>query len=310
MVLLSVQFIFGLAILLFATEKFVLLAERIAKVLRISPLIIGITIVAIGTSIPELAVSVISIIKQDADLALGNIIGSNITNVLLILPVGILIGNMRIGRIKTQHSALFLLGSTALFFLTQFMPLPKFVLGILLIGVAAGFSIFEYKLGVEGREHEDNLQKISTPSGSISLAQIIIGMFLLSLIIVGGLLIVESVEAIARISGISTSILGLTLTAIATSLPELLTTIYSQNNNQEKITVGNILGSNVYNLLLVGGVLMLFPAVLVVNQKEWIWLGATTIGFILFLKWYSGKQPGKLIGVLLLATFLAYLGLQ
>lgn len=306
-----VKFVIGLALLLFATEKFVRLAERIAKVLKISPLIIGLTIVAIGTSIPELVVSVVSMYRQDADLAMGNIIGSNIVNVLLILPVGIIIGRMKIGRIKTQQSALFLLGCTVVFFITHFVQLSHTISGIILLGLAGVFSYMEYKLGIEGRTHEDMQRNNKNQKvGSITLAQIIIGCFLLVLIISGGMMIVDSVELISSLSGLSTSILGLTLTAVATSLPELLTTIYSQNNNQEKITVGNILGSNVYNLMLIGGVLMLFPTPTLVTQKELIWLGATTVGFVAFLRFYSGRRPSRLVGVLLLLILLVYLRTQ
>lgn len=311
MAVLFIKFAIGLSLLLFSTEKFVRLAERIAKVLKISPLIVGITIVAIGTSIPELVVSVISMFKQDTNLAMGNIIGSNIVNVLLILPVGILIGAMKIGRIKTQQSALFLLGSTAIFLFVHFVQVSHVISGAVLIGLAVAFSIMEYHLGVEGRDHEDVKQHTKNQKiGAITLAQVIIGIFLLLLIIVGGILIVESVEAISLFTGLSTSILGLTLTAVATSLPELLTTIYSQNNNQEKITIGNILGSNIYNLMLIGGILMLFPIQTFISQKELIWLGATTIGFVAFLRFYSGRSPSKLVGILLLLILFLYLRFQ
>lgn len=309
MILLGIKFLVGLALLLFSTEKFVRLAERISKSLNISPLIIGLTVVAIGTSIPELVVSVISISKHDSQLAMGNIIGSNIVNVLLVLPVGILIGNMRIGRIKTQKSALFLLCSTGLFFILHTVSASFTFGGLLLIICAILFSILEYKWGTEGRDHEDITLK-KNDSGSIKNAQIIIGVFLLALIVLGGLLIVDSVEAISLVTGLSTSILGLTLTAIATSLPELLTTIYSQNNNQEKLTVGNILGSNVYNLMLIGGILALFPQAVIVTAKEWVWLGFTTLFLVLFIRYYSGKSSSKLVGIILLIILFLYLRFQ
>ena len=309
MFLLGIKFLAGLILLLFSTEKFVRLAERISKALNISPLIIGLTVVAIGTSIPELVVSIISIFKHDSQLAIGNIIGSNIVNILLVLPVGILIGKMRIGRIKTQKSALFLLCSTGLFFILHTVSASFTFSGLILIIFAILFSILEYKWGADGRDLEDiNLKKNN--SRSIKKAQIIIGIFLLAFIVLGGFLIVDSVEAISLLTGLSTSILGLTLTAIATSLPELLTTIYSQNNKQEKLTVGNILGSNVYNLMLVGGILTLFPQTIMVTVKEWMWLGSTTLFFVLFLRFYSGKSPSKSVGIVLLIILFLYLRLQ
>jgi cation:H+ antiporter len=301
------KFCIGLIILLFSTQKLVKLAEKISRVFRISPLIIGTTIVALGTSLPELAVSTVSAFRNDVGLAMGNIIGSNIINVLMVLPVGIFIGKMRIGTIKTQQNVLILLGATVIFCLTQFAGISKPVAGMFLIGMAILISIMEYQLGVFGRDHEDLKQFKKTKNGKLSLSTIIFGFILILGIIAGGFLVVDSVETISILSGISTTVLGLTLTAIATSLPELLTTIFSQEDHQEKITVGNILGSNIYNLLLIGGIIMLFPSTTVIPIKEWAWLAIATIGFVLILRYYSGKRPSRWIGAILFFLFLVYL---
>lgn len=301
------KFCIGLVILLFSTQKLVKLAEKISRVFRISPLIIGVTVVALGTSLPELAVSAVSAFRNDVGLAMGNIIGSNIVNVLMVLPVGIFIGKLRIGTTKTQRNAFILLGATAIFFLTQFINLSKPALGIFLIGLAMLISILEYQLGVFGRSHEDLKQFKTSRNGKLTSGVIIFGLILTLGIIGGGFLVVDSVEAISVLTGISTTILGLTLTAVATSLPELLTTIFSQEDNQEKITVGNILGSNIYNLLLIGGIIMLFPSTIVIPIKEWIWLAIATIGFVLVLRYYSGKKPSKWIGAILIFLFFVYL---
>lgn len=301
------KFCIGLVILLFSTQKLVKLAEKISRIFRISPLIIGVTVVALGTSLPELAVSVVSALRNDVGLAMGNIIGSNIVNVLMVLPVGIFIGKMRIGTSKTQRNALILLGATAVFFLTQSVNLPKPTSGIFLIGLVILISIIEYQLGVFGRNHEDLKQFKTSGNDKLSLKNIISGLILTLGIIGGGFLVVDSIETISVLSGISTTILGLTLTAVATSLPELLTTIFSQEDNQEKITVGNILGSNIYNLLLIGGIIMLFPSTIVIPIKEWVWLAIATIGFVLILRYYSGKKPSKWIGVILIFLFFVYL---
>ncbi|MEK7165796.1 MAG: hypothetical protein AAB874_03245, partial [Patescibacteria group bacterium] len=149
------QFVVGIIILLFSTQKLVELAKNLSRALRISPLIVGITIVAIGTSLPELAVSLVAIIKNDAGLAMGNIIGSNIVNILMVFPVGLFIGKLRIGTTKTQRNALFLLVATAAFYISQFFGSFKPLSGLLLIGMAVIISIVEYTLGVFGRTHED-----------------------------------------------------------------------------------------------------------------------------------------------------------
>ena len=304
------KFGIGLIILLFCTQKLVELAKKVSRIFRISPLIIGITIVAIGTSLPELAVSVISVIKHDAGLALGNIIGSNIINVLMVFPLGLFIGKLRIGTSKTQRNALILLGVTGIFLITQFLGKINSISGVSLISLAIIVSIIEYRLGVFGRTHEDAKQFKKIVNERLSINLIALGLFLVLGIIGGGIIIVDSVEAISLLTGISTTILGLTLTAVATSLPELFTTIFSQEDNQEKITVGNIIGSNIYNLLLVGGIVCLFPLASVIQAKEWVWLSITTVGFVAILRFYRGQKPPRMIGVVLILLFIIYIVTQ
>ncbi|MBP7876138.1 sodium:calcium antiporter [Candidatus Woesebacteria bacterium] len=300
----------GLILLLFSTQKFVELAKTISTALRVSPLIIGITIVAIGTSIPEIVVSLTSSLSGDTGLALGNIIGSNIINILMVLPVGILIGKLKIGTIKTQRNAVLLLVITAAFFVFQFFPSLRTVFGIVMIGLSVVFSIYQYQMGINGRMHEDVRRLAATKQAKLHLSMILQGLLMLLAIVFGGILVVKSVESISLSSGISTTILGLTLTAIATSLPELLTTIFSQKGKQEKIAVGNIIGSNIYNLLLIGGLIMFFPASESLPIKEWLWLAGATVGFVSILRYYSGKKPPRWIAIALLFILIAYLSFQ
>lgn len=304
------KFVIGLVILLFSTQRLVVLAERISRRFRISPLIVGITIVAIGTSLPELTVSVISILKNDSGLAMGNIIGSNIVNILMVFPVGLLLGNLRIGTTKTQKNALILLGVTALFFLSRYIGEFRKIFGISLIGLSVLISYIEYQFGISGRLHEDLKQFKKNYKEKLNSFSYLIGLFLVIGIIVGGILVVNSIEGISFLTGISTTVLGLTLSAVATSLPELLTTIFSQKDHQEKITIGNVIGSNIYNLLLIGGIVSLFPLTRVVSLGEWLWLGITTLSFVLILKFYKGSRPPKLVGLLLLLFFFVYIFTQ
>jgi len=303
-------FTVGLAILLYATQRFVRLAERISVIFKISPLIVGLTVVAIGTSLPELVVSVIALTKQDPGLAMGNIIGSNIVNILMVFPVGLFIGKLKIGTAKTQRNALFLLAITLVFMITQLTNITHLVAGSLLIGIAILVSTLEYKLGVFGREHEDAKLFHASKNEKLTTQIILLGLLLVSAIIFGGFLVVNSIENISIFTGITTTILGLTLTAIATSLPELLTTVFSQNGNQEKITVGNILGSNMYNLSLIGGIIAFSPLKTVIHPQEWAWLSVVTIGFVVLLRYFKGRRPPKIIGVFLLLLLALYLFMQ
>lgn len=305
-----IKFVIGIVLLLFSTQKLVKLAEKISQVMRISPLVVGATLVAFGTSLPELIVSAISAFRGDIGLAMGNIIGSNIVNILMVFPVGIFSGKLRIGSHKTQQNILIMLGATIIFFISQFVSIPKPTSGLFLICLAALFSIVEYRLGVLGRDHEDSKKLKVTRSQRLGLHIIFFGPLLLLGIIAGGFLVVDSVEMISKLSGISTTILGLTLTAIATSLPELLTTLFSQEDNQEKLTIGNIIGSNIYNLLFIGGIILLFPFQFIVPLKDWIWLIGTSFGFAIILDQYSGKRPSRWIGFWLILLLLTYLATQ
>lgn len=302
-----IKFIIGIGILLFSTQKLVKLAERISQIMRISPLVVGTTLVALVTTSPELIISIVAAYRGDVGLAMGNIIGSNIVNVLMVFPVGILIGKLRIGTHKTQQNVLFMLGATIIFLIAQFIKIPKSASGLVLICLAAFFSVIEYRLGVIGRDFEDSKRFKSLKTHKLDLTTIFYGPLLLLGIVAGGFLVVDSIEMISKLSGISTAILGLTLTAVATSLPELFTTLFSQEDNQEKLTIGNIIGSNVYNLLFTGGILLLFPSQFMVPLKDWVWLIGTSFGFAAVLSHHSGKKPARLMGVVLLFILIIYL---
>ncbi len=308
--LIWIKFFIGLLLLLFSTHSFVMLAEKISQRFKISPLVVGITVVALGTSLPELTVSIVSILKNDTGLAMGNIIGSNIVNVLMVFPVGILMGNLRIGSTKTQRNIWLLLGATMLFFLAGNSGEYRRLFGFILIVLSFLVSFIEYRLAVSGRLHEDKKSFITSKGGDLGVTQFFIGILLIAGIIYGGLLVVTSVEAISLVTGISTTVLGLTLTAVATSLPELLTTVFSQKDHQEKLTVGNLIGSNIYNLLLIGGLIFLFPSNGIVTYAEWLWLALATGAFVSILRHYRGVKPPKYLGLILLFIFLIYIVTQ
>ncbi len=307
MIDLLIKFCIGIAVLLFSTYTLVKLVEKISRVIRISPLIVGTTIVAFGTSLPELTVSTIAVLKHDAGLAFGNIVGSNIVNILMVLPAGVLIGKLRIGTTKTQRNALILLGITALFLILQLMKLPSLFSGLFLLVLAILFTIGEYELGMFGRSHEDSAQFKKRNNEKLTFGKIVSVILSIAGIILGGFLIVTSVESISILTGYSTTILGLSLTSVATSLPELFTTFFTQEEHQEKITIGNIIGSNIYNLLFIGGVAMLFSTVMTVPIMDWVWLILTTICFVFILRRYSGKPIPKWVGIVLLLLFFTYL---
>ena len=303
----SLLFLFGVFLLLISTNVLIATAERVALVLKLSPLIIGITIVAIGTSLPELTISLISALQDDTGLAIGNIIGSNIVNIVLVLPIGILTGKIKIGTTKTQKNITILGGATLLFVLLNQLNIQPIVSGLLLLSSAVFITVYEYLSGIFGRTHEDK-HDISTKNQQFNSKELFIGIVSIIGIAISGIIIVSSVEEIAHMTGLSTSLLGLSLVAVATSLPELMATIFSQKNNNGKMTIGNIIGSNVYNLTLVGGIVIISSSSWssIRNMEYWLLLG-TTLLFIFIIKKYKGKIIHKTIGWYMLILFLFYL---
>lgn len=300
-------FLVGIIILLFSTDAFVKISSKVWLALRISPLIIGVTIVAIGTSLPELIVSLIASVKNDQGLALGNIVGSNIINVFLVLGVGILLGNINIGTSKTQRSALFLVFATAIYlFLGMIIPSPM-IFGLVMIATAIVFSWFEVHLGILGRDHEDKAFVNGKRAGKFNSKMIWSLLLALAGVVGGGFMVVDSIEKISLLTGYSTTILGLSVVAIATSLPELLTTVFSRKRDQGKIAIGDILGSNIYNLLLIGGIVNLFSPVKTVFSRDLYTLAFATFCVMILIFVYAGKKVPKKVGAILLAFFFLYL---
>jgi cation:H+ antiporter len=302
-----VLFTVGVVLLLFSSELLVKLSSKLSQVLRISPLIVGITVVAIGTSLPELTVSSLAVFQNDAGLALGNIVGSNIINVLLVFALAVIIKPLRVGSHKTQTSSFMLLLATLVFLSLHLFNLANLVNGLILLALALFVLIFDYHQGALGRRHEDARYFKNFKSEKISLKDITLLITSLIGIIIGGLLVVFTIETFSQQTGISTTMLGLSITAFVTSLPELFTVIISEEKHQEKIALGSIIGSNTYNLLLIGGLISLFSSQNTIPLFDWLVLSLSTLGFFIILKFYHGRLIPRWIGFVLLIFCLLYL---
>lgn len=299
-------FVIGSLLLLISTRGFIKIAERISVSLRLSPLIIGLTVVSIGTSLPELTVSTIAAARGDVGLAMGNLIGSNITNIFLVLGIGILAGKLRVGTMKTQRNIYMMSGITGVFLLLYFLRVSNLLAGGILLVMALIVTCDEYIWGVNGRTHEDKMY-IKRASGRFSLTDA--GKLLAALvgIVAGGIVTVTSVEQLSILLGFSTTILGLSITAIATSLPELLTTLFSEKDGEAKITIGNLIGSNIYNLALIGGMVLLISSWQTMTGYEISMLIISTLSFTAVVAMNKGKVIPKYAGFLLLALFGGYI---
>ena len=229
-------------------------SSAIAKKMRISEIIIGLTIVSIGTSMPELFVSTSSALQGFSDISIGHVIGSNICNLLLILGVSSMIHPVKFQKetklIENPMSILFTLIFVIICNINQDVSRVE---GIILIALFVGFLIYTIIMGKKSQD-EVILQLSLEETKKISLTKNILFIILgIAVLKVGGDLVVENAKLVATQLNISEKIIGLTIVAIGTSLPELVTSVMAAIKGDSDIAIGNIIGSNIFNLLLIIG---------------------------------------------------------
>lgn len=246
-------------LLVVGAELLVKGASRLAGMVGVSPLVIGLTIVAYGTSAPEMAVSVMSSLKGQADIALGNVIGSNIFNVLFILGISALITPLIVAQQLVRLDVPIMVGVSGLMLLFGADGKVGKVDGIILfIGglLYTAFLIYQGRKEVNVEVRDEYAREYGkSASASVKQLSIDIGLIVLGLglLVLGSRWLVESSIAIARAFGLSELIIGLTIVAAGTSLPELATSAIASLRGERDIAVGNVVGSNIFNILAVLG---------------------------------------------------------
>lgn len=249
----------GLLLLVGGAEVLVRGAARLAAQFGIPPLIIGLTVVAFGTSAPETAVSVQAAYAGSGDLAIGNVLGSNIANVLLILGITALLAPLVVSRQLIRLDVPLMIGASLLVYALALDGNLGRLDGVLLFGCIIAYSAFQVIKGRKDKAAENNdefaeeygLHEIPKPyAWAINLGLLVIG---LALLVGGANLLVEGAVELARAFGLSELVIGLTVVAIGTSLPELATSLIAALKGERDIAVGNIVGSNIFNLLCVLG---------------------------------------------------------
>jgi cation:H+ antiporter len=263
MSILSVVFVLGgMAVLVVGAEALVRGASRLAAAAGVSSLVIGLTVVAFGTSAPELAVSVQSALSGAGEVAIGNAIGSNIFNMLAILGISALFGGLVVHRRIVRVDVPILLGVTALTWWLAADGLLSIGEGALLLAGIVGYTALAYVLGRNDPEAIEDAGAGApeasggavTPAGGRTWPKAV-GLVLVGLaaLVAGAQLLVSGATAIAADLGVSDLMIGLTIVAAGTSLPELATSVVATRRGERDIAVGNIIGSNVFNLLAVLG---------------------------------------------------------
>lgn len=274
-------------------------AENIARKLKISEFVIGLTLVAIGTSLPELIVSIESVTKGHDNLLIGNILGSCIYNVLLILGIIIVIKPIKVENKPSGNILLLIISTLIVGIFANYKQQISKTEGILLLLI---FIIFLLSAFSKKQKTKINLKGKSILK---SMILIILGIILLKF---GGEFVVDNSIKLAKKLNISESIIGLSVIALGTSLPELVTSIVAIKKETEDIAIGNIIGSNIFNLLLVLGTTSLIHSIKFANSYngQLIFLIIISIVLYIFNLFNNKQEAGKLEGIILLITFIVY----
>jgi cation:H+ antiporter len=248
-------FVFGLALLVFGAGLLVRCASTIGRRLGISPLVIGLTIVAFGTSAPELAVSIQGALEGQSDVALGNVVGSNIFNVLFILGIAALITPLLVDRKLIRQEIPWLVAVSMLTLLLALDGRIGTIDGIILVALLLLYTLVQARQARREPMAENSDDPLPQTGWLASTPVQWLGVLAgFALLVLGADLLVNSAIRIARSLGISEVTIGLTIIAAGTSLPEVATSIVAAVRGERDIAVGNVIGSNLFNLMAVAGI--------------------------------------------------------
>ncbi|MBQ8785295.1 MAG: calcium/sodium antiporter [Alphaproteobacteria bacterium] len=240
----------GFVLLMVGAEYTVRGAVAIANKLKIPPIIIGLTIVAFGTSAPEFVVSIRAALSGGAGISIGNVVGSNVANVLLILGAAAMIYPITCERRVFLKDFTFLLAVNIIFVVFSFTGTFVMWQGIVMLLLLFAFIYYNYRNSINSEPDEESTSPIAEKNWLFVVGVTVLG---LAGIIYGADLLVKGAVDIARILGISEEIIGLTIIAVGTSLPELATTIMAAIRHQNGVALGNVVGSNIWNIVFIMG---------------------------------------------------------
>lgn len=305
-----VMLVIGFVLLVWGADKFVEGASALARKMGVSPLLVGLTIVAFGTSMPELAVSVTAALRGANEIAVGNVVGSNVFNLLVVAGLSAVICPLVMDKMLLRRD----------------WPLSIFAAVLLLVAIAPDHVIARWEGAVllvifavilsrqikaalndraqlaaaEAEAAEEAAEMTKSPV--MIWVNIVLG---LACIVLGGQLAVNGATGIARMFGLSETLIGLTIVAIGTSLPELVTSIVAARKGQNEIAMGNVIGSNLFNILLILGVSAVITPIPVQATSITDCLFLIAISVVFYLPARKGKL-GRLPGAVMAAMYVAY----
>ena len=292
----------GFLLLVKGADWFVEGAAGIAKKLGIPQLIIGLTIVAMGTSMPEAAVSITAALQENAGITIGNIVGSNILNILIILGVTALITNVAIQKSTLYYEIPYMIAITIVLMIFGITGGEiSFIEGIIFWLLFIVFLGYLFVMSKKGNSQEDEEVK-DIPVWKCILFMLIGGV----MVVKGSDFAVSGASAIARFFGMSERFIGLTIVAFGTSLPELVTSVTAAKKGNAGIAIGNIVGSNIFNILFVIGTTALICMVPFESKFIIDTIIAIASGVVLWLGTYKNRELRKPCGIVMLLGYAAY----
>lgn len=311
MILEIVLIIVGIAMVLWGADRFTDGASGLARRLKVSELVIGLTVVALGTSLPEFMVSFLSVLRGSTDMSVGNILGSNVFNILVILGVSAIMRSMPVEKSLLRRDMPICLACTVMlvtFAITQ-GKIARWE-GLLLVVFFCGYMYVAYRIAMHDRKSSAQEPVAEQPREEKSLWYlcflILLGM---ASLVVGGKVLVDNAAAVAREWGVSESVIGMTILAGGTSLPELATSVVAARKGSLGLAFGNVVGSNIFNIAFVVGICSsIMPmAVTEITTIDWVALVGSCI--VLWMTALTSRKLSRGEGVLLVCCYLSYLTL-
>ncbi len=299
----------GLVLLLIGGEALVRAAVSLADRLGVSRLIIGLTVVAFGTSAPELLVCIQAALEDAPGIAIGNVVGSNIANVLLVVGVPALIAPFVCERAVMRREGLAMVVATVIVIVIAWFDGIRFWPGLLLLALLIAFLFTAYRQARNGGGSSvaDEVAELgeSVPNNGLVIAlMLILGM---AGLVAGSHLLVDGAREIARSAGVPEEVIGVTLVALGTSLPELATSVVAAFRRHGDVAIGNVLGSNLFNILGILGITAMVSHIPVPAQMLhfdfWVMLGSA---LILFPFAFARQPIGRIAGLFFLVAYVGY----
>ncbi len=298
--------VIGLLLLVFGAEVLVRGATDIALRARISPLVVGLTVVALGTSLPELLVSLLSALKGNPELAIGNVVGSNIVNISFILGASILIFPIEVDRYARRIHWPVLMASSLLFMFLVWNDHFSRWEGILFVLLLAVYVVWQIRASRKEQSVGGALPPVSAVPAWRSILLIAAGIGALAL---GADWFVDGAVGLAKIFGVSDQLIGVTIVAVGTSLPELITSVMAAFRKQPDISLGNLIGSNIFNLLGILGLTAAIKPIMLDHGSFLLDMVAMVVVALFLLPLMFGGKLGRWQGAILCVAYLIYITL-